>query len=226
MTDKTDDPFDLGSLNDVSNGLAIASTVLSLAYKAGSPARYADKHAAHIKSANGVIKTGTSILAGGSAVAAASCLTVAATSGAGIATGLAAAGSVVGGGMAAGPVAIAAGPTYLGVQAVNRIFFAEADHHNAEETAARKRARLGANVGGAAAVIAAGASVVAGGASGSAIMGTLASVGSLIGGGALAGTFVIAAAPIAVAWAGGYGVYRLFGGGKRSANFPQVTSGD
>ena len=95
MTKKSDDPSDSFSLEDVSDGLSLASTAISLAQKAGAPLDDADKYAAQIKSVDGALRTGTSILAGGSAVVAASSLAVAATSGAGIATGLAAAGSIV-----------------------------------------------------------------------------------------------------------------------------------
>jgi hypothetical protein len=45
-------------------------------------------------------------------------------------------------------------------------------------------------------------------------MSTLAGIGGLVGGGAIAGTAIVAAAPVAVAGAIGYGIYKLFGGGK------------
>ncbi len=220
MTKHSDDPTSLFTSEDVSNGLSVASAALSLAHKAGAPFEDADKYAARIQSVDGVLKTGTSILAGGSAVAAATSLTVAATSGAGIATGLAAAGSVVGGGMAVGPMAIAAGPTYFAVKTINQTLFSEAPHLHPQEAAARKKARAGTKVGGTMGIAAAGATVIAGGASGPAIMGTLATVGSLVGGGAVAGTFVVIAAPMAAALAAGFGAYRLFGGGKKKATLP------
>lgn len=49
---------------------------------------------------------------------------------------------------------------------------------------------------------------------GAAIMSTLAGIGGIVGGGAIAGTAIVAAAPVAAAAAIGYGIYKLFGGGK------------
>lgn len=54
-------------------------------------------------------------------------LSVAATSGAGIATGLSAAGGIVGGGMAMGPVVLAGGPSYLAAQGFNHTLFKQED---------------------------------------------------------------------------------------------------
>jgi len=48
-------------------------------------------------------------------------------------------------------------------------------------------------------------------------MGTLASIGSVVGGGAIAGTALVAIAPVAAAGVVGWGVYKLFGG-KRGDN--------
>ncbi|MEH2280243.1 MAG: hypothetical protein V7K90_02695 [Nostoc sp.] len=45
-------------------------------------------------------------------------------------------------------------------------------------------------------------------------MSTLAGIGGIVGGGAIAGTAIVAAAPVAAAAAIGYGIYKLFGGGK------------
>lgn len=65
-----------------------------------------------LKTARSLVNTGATE---GAVVSVATSLTVAATSGAGITSGLAAAGNIVGGGMAVGPVVLAAGPTYAGV---------------------------------------------------------------------------------------------------------------
>ncbi|MDS3859591.1 hypothetical protein RIF25_02095 [Thermosynechococcaceae cyanobacterium BACA0444] len=67
-----------------------------------------------------VVKTGMAL---GAAVSTATGLTVAATSGAGIASGLAAAGTVVVGGMAMGPAVLAAGPAYAGAKIINETLF-------------------------------------------------------------------------------------------------------
>jgi hypothetical protein len=43
-------------------------------------------------------------------------------------------------------------------------------------------------------------------------MSTLASIGGVVGGGAIAGTAILAIAPIAVAGGIGFGIYTFFGG--------------
>jgi hypothetical protein len=83
------------------------------------------------------------------------------------------------------------------------------------EGTARTAARAATNVGATVGVLGTGAAVVAGGTSGAAIMGTLATVGGVVGGGAIAGTVVLVAAPMAIAGAAGYAIYRLWGGGKK-----------
>lgn len=198
----------------VSDGLSLAAAAMAAAAASGRPVGDVHAISAQIKFANDAQKIGTSILAGGAAVATATSLSVAATSGAGIASGLAAAGSIVGGGMAAGPMAIAAGPAFLAVKTINNTLFRKSPGQTKKEAFARTAARLGTGGGAIAGIAAGGAAVVAGGSSGAAIMGTLAAVGSVVGGGALAGTAVLAAAPIAVAGAVGFGIYRFFGGGK------------
>ena len=163
----------------------------------------------NIKVAKEVIKTGT---AAGAAFSAATGLTVAATSGAGITSGLAAAGSVVGGGMAMGPAVLAAGPAYAGAKIINETLFKDQPELPSEERGARAAARTATGLGAAAGVAGAGAMTVAGGASGAAIMSTLASIGGVVGGGAIAGTAIVALAPVAAAGAIGYGIYKLFSG--------------
>lgn len=214
MAKKDDDD---GAVNpsDFSDGLSAAGTIISVAEAAGVKIEDAEKHKSRIKTARGAIETGTTVVAGGVAVASATTIGAAATSGAGITSGLAAAGGVIGGGMALGPSALAAGPTYLGAKAIKKVLFNEQSSDDKTERVAKKVAQVGTNVGGVIGIAGTGAAVVSGGASGAAIMSTLAGVGSLVGGGAIAGTAVLAAAPIAVAGGVGYGVYRLFGGGKK-----------
>ncbi|WP_206741465.1 hypothetical protein [Hyphomonas chukchiensis] len=214
LTEPKDPTLEL-NLSDMSDGLAVANVSLGITEKLGVKIGDTKKHASQIEAAKGAIETGTTILAGGAAVVTATGLTVAATSGAGIASGLAAAGSIIGGGMAAGPAALAAGPTYLAAQALNKTVFAKDSRDDSEEALAKSIARIGTKAGGVVGVIGTGATVVAGGASGAAIMSTLATVGSIVGGGALAGVGVLAVAPIAVAGSIGYGAYRMFGGGKK-----------
>ena len=166
-----------------------------------------------VKTVKAVAETGAAV---GAAASAATGLTVAATSGAGITSGLAAAGGVVGGGMAAAPAVLAAGPAYLGAKIMNETLFKEQSNLSEEENHARAAARKATNIGAVAGLAGAGAVTVAGGASGAAIMGTLAGIGGAVGGGAIAGTAIVAAAPVAAAAAVGYGIYKLFGGkGKK-----------
>lgn len=168
-----------------------------------------------ISASEGAVKVGKTVAAGSAAVLSATGLTVAATSGAGIASGLAAAGGVVGGGMAVGPAVLAGGPAYLAAQGLNQTLFKKEDGLSEKENDARSAARKATNIGAFAGVAGTGAAVVAGGASGAAIMGTLATVGGVVGGGAIAGTAVLVAAPAVIAAAAGYGIYRWWGGGEK-----------
>lgn len=165
-----------------------------------------------LKTAKAVIDTGA---AGGAAVSAATGLSVAATSGAGITSGLAAAGSIVGGGMAAGPAVLAAGPAYAGAKIINSTFFKDEAELSEKERDAREIARTATNIAAGAGVAGASAVTVAAGASGAAIMSTLAGIGGVVGGGAIAGTAIVAITPVAAAGAIGYGVYKLFGGEEK-----------
>jgi hypothetical protein len=153
-----------------------------------------------------------SISATSAAVRAATGLTVAATSGAGITSGLAAAGGVVGGGMAMGPSVLAAGPAYAGAKIINETIFKDQPDLSSVERNARAAGRIATEIGAVAGVAGTGFVTVAGGASGAAIMSTLASIGGVVGGGAIAGTAILAIAPIAVAGGIGFGIYTFFGG--------------
>lgn len=217
MTKQDDNADGYIELEDVSEGLSIAGTAISVAQAAGVKIENAEQHKTRLKTVRGAIETGTTVVAGSAAVASATTIGAAATSGAGITSALEGAGGVIGGGMALGPSALAAGPTYLGAKAINKTFFSEQSSDDKTERVAKKVAQVGTNVGGVIGIAGTGAAVVSGGASGAAIMSTLAGVGSLVGGGAIAGTAVLAAAPIAVAGGVGYGVYRLFSGGKKRA---------
>jgi hypothetical protein len=80
------------------------------------------------------------------------------------------------------------------------------------ERNARAAGRIATEIGAVAGVAGTGFVTVAGGASGAAIMSTLASIGGVVGGGAIAGTAILAIAPIAVAGGIGFGIYTFFGG--------------
>ena len=212
-------PFDpkLGQLDldDATSALAAVSIAAQAVEKLGVTVGEPGKLATRVAATNGTLKVVKTVVAGGAAVASATGLTVAATSGAGIASGLAAAGGIVGGGMAVGPAVLAGGPAYLAAQGFNNTLFKAEDGLSKTEGTARTAARTATNVGAAAGVLGTGAAVVAGGTSGAAIMGTLATVGGMVGGGAIAGTVVLVAAPMAIAGAAGYAIYRLWGGGKK-----------
>lgn len=202
-------------LDDATSALAAASVAAHAAEKLGVSLGEPGRLATRVATTNGALKVGKTVVAIGAAVASATGLTVAATSGAGIASGLAAAGGIVGGGMAVGPAVLAGGPAYLAAQGFNNTVFKKEEGLTESEGSARTAARTATNVGAAAGVLGTGAAVVAGGTSGAAIMGTLATVGGVVGGGAIAGTVVLVAAPMAVAGAAGYAIYKLWGGGKK-----------
>jgi len=161
-------------------------------------------------------KVGTTVTGVTALASAAGGLQVAATSGAGIATGLSAAGGVVGGTMAAGPAVLAVGPAAIVSKIMNETLFKDEKNISKDEKKARSAARTATGLGAAAGVVSAGTATVAGGASGAAIMSTLATVGGAVGGSAIAGTVVLAAAPAVVTVGIGYGIYKLFGGSKKS----------
>jgi len=133
-------------------------------------------------------------------------------SGPGIMSGLAAAGGTVGGGSVAGLVVIGAAP---GVAAVVVMNVALRDNATLSESdrVARRAGRVGSAAGafsGSAAGI--GAVSVAGvtaGLSGAGITSGLAAIGATVGGGMVAGSAIVIAAPAVAAAGVGYGVYRV-----------------
>lgn len=202
-------------LDDVDRVLGSAENAADAAARlsGNSPqARTAKKGIGTARGALQVAKTATGIGAG---VASASGLTVAATSGAGITSGLAAAGGVVGGGMAAAPAVLAAGPTYLATEVLNRTVFRPEAGIDVDEADARGAARVATRVGGVAGIAGASLATVAGGASGPAIMATLGAIGGTVGGGAIVGTALLVAAPAVAATAAGFGVYKVLRWSKR-----------
>ncbi|KAA1248291.1 lecithin retinol acyltransferase family protein [Mycobacterium simiae] len=134
---------------------------------------------------------------------------VAGVSGAGLMSGLATAGHLIGGGAAAGPLALALAPAALSVGAVQIGLRGDKTLPKAENDA-RRDGRV-ASVAGAAAAGAGGmaAITVAGttGLSAAGITSGLAAIGAGVGGGMLAGTVAVAAAPAVVAGTVGLGAY-------------------
>jgi hypothetical protein len=126
----------------------------------------------------------------------------------GLATVGALAGGTVGGIATVGGLAGAVTATL-----VNSTLLAPHDNHSEEETDARKAGRAATTVavpvGTTAAVIAIGAAGAPGAVGAAAITSGLAGIGSLVGGGMLAGVGLTVAAPAVVTVAAGYGVYKL-----------------
>jgi Lecithin retinol acyltransferase len=118
------------------------------------------------------------------------------------------AGGAVGGIATVGGLAGAATATL-----VNLTLLAPHENHSAEEADARKAGRTATTVavpiGTTAAVIAIGAAGAPGAVGAAAITSGLAGIGSLVGGGMLAGVGLTVAAPAVVTVAAGYGVYKL-----------------
>jgi hypothetical protein len=96
---------------------------------------------------------------------------------------------------------------------VNRTLLAPNENQSEEEADARKAGRTATTVavpiGTTAAVIAIGAAGAPGAVGAAAITSGLAGIGSLVGGGMLAGVGLTVAAPAVVTVAAGYGVYKL-----------------
>lgn len=136
---------------------------------------------------------------------------VAGLSGSGIMSGLATAGGVIGGGAASGPLAIGIAPAIVSVGAV-QLALRQDDSLPATENDARRDGRI-ASVAGAAAAGAGGLAAIAGaGVAGTSAVGIstgLAAIGATVGGGMVAGTVIVAAAPAVVAGAAGFGIYAL-----------------
>lgn len=160
-------------------------------------------------------KSAVTTLAGASATAAVGVVsvtgTVAGLSGAGVMSGLAA----VGGSAVGGLAALGAAPGAVGTMILNRTVFKHDEHAPEDEQAACHAARWGTRTGtvagGAAAVGVVSAAGVTG-LSAAGITSGLAAIGGVVGGGMVAGTALVVAAPLAGAAAIGgavYGVMRL-----------------
>ena len=140
--------------------------------------------------------------------------TVAGLSGSGIMSGLATTGGVVGGGAVAG-IGVLGGVGGAGMAtALNNTVFKDDPNIPSEERAARSVARK-ATYGGAAAATAGCITAVSAvgttaGLSGAGIASGLAAIGVTVGGGMVAGTALVTAAPVVAAAGVGYGAYKLW----------------
>ncbi len=132
-------------------------------------------------------------------------------SGAGVMSGLATAGSVVGGGAAAGPFVLALAPAAVSIGAVHVGLRGDKTLPK-EENDARRDGRV-ASIAGAAVAGAGGMTAIATagvtGLSAAGITSGLAAIGGVVGGGMVAGTVVMAAAPAVLAGVAGWGAYMV-----------------
>ena len=158
-----------------------------------------------LNAAQGAVGIGVSATTVRVAADAANSAEVAATAGPGITKGLKAAGDLVGGGMAAGPMVLSAGAGCIVSAALNTTVFRDDDAISDLEVAARADARRATMVGAAAGVAGVRIVTTAGGSSGPEIMRMLSRIGP---GGAIAGLVVLAVAPAVTAGAAGFGVYQ------------------
>ena len=128
---------------------------------------------------------------------------VSGVSGAGVMSALASAGRLVGGGAARGPMALSLVPTAVSVALMRRVL-RDDEHLSEDERASRHAARVAAQAAGPTAVVAGTAAIFVAGTTGLSapgIVSGLAALGGVLGGGAVAGTTIVVAAP-AVAVAG------------------------
>lgn len=134
---------------------------------------------------------------------------VAGVSGAGVMSGLATAGGAIGGGAAMGPLALALAPAAVSVGAVQMALRSDKTLPK-EENSARRDGRVASVAGAATGGVGGAAAIAAAGVAGTSAVGIssgLAAIGGLVGGGMVAGTVTVVAAPAVLAGVAGIGVY-------------------
>lgn len=135
-------------------------------------------------------------------------------SGAGIMSGLAYTGSLVGGGAVAGLAILGAAPGLITAAVMNNTILADNPALEKPEREARLAGRVASVVGSVAGtaggVMAVSAAGTVAGLSATGITSGLAAIGATVGGGMVAGVGVTIAAPVVVAVAGGYGMYKAW----------------
>jgi hypothetical protein len=164
-----------------------------------------------VASAGGVMgTTAVAVVMGGDLIASAGL--VAGVSGPGIMSGLAATGSLIGGGAVAGLGVLGGGPGVASVVIMNRAL-RDDEMLPADEREARAAGRVGSVLGAGGGLLGGISAVSAmgtvAGLSGAGISSGLAAIGAGVGGGMAAGAAVVIAAPAAGAALLGYGLYRL-----------------
>lgn len=171
----------------------------------------------HSVQSDRVAKSAGGVLSGGAARGA---ITVVASqgaaglSGSGVMSGLASVGGLVGGGAVAG-LGVLGGTGGLGAAVLlNNSVLKDAECLPPEEREARAVARkatyAGAALGTAGGIAAVSAAGTTAGLGAAGITSGLAAIGGTVGGGMAAGTMLVAAAPVAAAFAVGIGVHRLW----------------
>lgn len=136
---------------------------------------------------------------------------VSGVSGAGIMSGLATAGSVVGGSAAMGPAILGAAPALLSI-AITEAALRDDESLPDDERAARRDGRTASLIGAGASTVGGVAAIGAAGTAGVSAAGItsgLAAIGATVGGGMAAGTVLVVAAPAVVAAGLGAGVFAL-----------------
>ncbi len=118
-----------------------------------------------------------------------------------------AAGAVLGGSAAAGPMLIAGAPAYVGTKTINTFVFAEREGSSQAEIGRRAIARRATGYGSLIGVLGIGAITLSEGLSTSAVVGRLVRVGALVGGGSMTGAVLLALLPVATAGAFGATAY-------------------
>jgi len=162
-----------------------------------------------------VATAGSSVATGlGAVEVVSSCCAVAGLSGPGVMSGLASTGALVGGGAVAG-AGLLAGIGGLGMATLlNNTVLADNEALPGAERNARQVGRLGTttgavagSIGGIGAISAAGTTA---GLSAAGITSGLSAIGATVGGGMVAGTAIVVAAPVVVSAIVGLGLYKFF----------------
>lgn len=185
---------------------------------------------AQVVAVNGTAGVGaaTAVAAGGG-VGIISTAGVAGVSGAGIMSGLAAVGGVVGSGAVGGLALLGVAPSAVSALIMHRTL-GDSDSLPPDERSARRVGRtasvVGAAGGTAAGVAAVSSAGVVAGLSGAGISSGLAAIGAGVGGGMLAGSAIVVAAPAVAAAGLSYGAYRVARRLRRRVPKPAADEGD
>lgn len=160
--------------------------------------------------AGGATLSGTAAFVSRAGIASAG--SVAGLSGSGVMSGLASAGGLIGGGAVAGIGLIGASGGLAAASLINSTILADNealdDDERESRSTGRKATYAGAAAGTAGGIAAVSSMGTVAGLSGAGITSGLAALGGTVGGGMAAGAAITAAAPVAVAAAVGFGLYK------------------